>query len=455
MKKTKKKNNLAKFIMFSLLLIPIVGVTVKLNESSPGSKPIINVPAKNENVSVDYDNETIQTSNIKIVKNVEDLQNVEKNKLCILNESSNLSFKVFNNDLQITNVISNQNIDLSNTIYEPIVGVYNNCIYYGLGQTKNTSNSPIQNTDIYKYDLSSNTITKVKSILNTIYGCGAVVGNKLYSFYGAKSSSNVDIVNLDTLEEQYLTGTGGRFNYSNQCCAVVGTDIYVFGGSYYNNYNDYYNDKVTKFDTLTNTATVLSTSVSGNKDEIACSIGTDIYIFAGSYGGVFSKSIYKFDTILQKWSGPIASLPVEVTYGTASAYGKYIFIFSGNNIILFNSENKTSAVLDYSSSISFQYAGSTSYLDNIYIIGGDYNKNNYTFTFPIDLPTNEVYIYTNDISVYSFDLNDQVSIPIKNIYIGDSNNTAQLVDAYLYDESQTAWINVNTGLPLEVGDSNA
>ena len=69
MKKTKKKNNLIKFITFSLLLIPIVGVTVKLNESSPGNKPIINVPAKNDNVAVDYDNQTIQTSNIKIVKN--------------------------------------------------------------------------------------------------------------------------------------------------------------------------------------------------------------------------------------------------------------------------------------------------------------------------------------------------------------------------------------------------
>ena len=74
MKKTKKKNNLIKFIMFSLLLIPIVGVTVKLNESSSGNKPIINVPAKNENVAVDYDNQTIQTSNIKIVKNIEDIQ---------------------------------------------------------------------------------------------------------------------------------------------------------------------------------------------------------------------------------------------------------------------------------------------------------------------------------------------------------------------------------------------
>ena len=33
---------------------------------------------------------------------------------------------------------------------------------------------------------------------------------------------------------------------------------------------------------------------------------------------------------------------------------------------------------------------------------------------------------------------------IKNIYIGDENNMAKLCDAYLYDETQTAWVNVNT-----------
>ena len=54
------------------------------------------------------------------------------------------------------------------------------------------------------------------------------------------------------------------------------------------------------------------------------------------------------------------------------------------------------------------------------------------------------YLTTN--SKFNFDLiTDQVTIPIKNIYIGDSNNTAQLCNAYLYDETKSAWVNVNTG----------
>ena len=85
---------------------------------------------------------------------------------------------------------------------------------------------------------------------------------------------------------------------------------------------------------------------------------------------------------------------------------------------------------------------------NIYIFGGyryAYLNTIYQFATSFELTANNVLIY-NANSNYSFDLiTDQVTIPIKNIYIGDSNNTAQLANAYLYDEIQSAWINVNTG----------
>ena len=80
------------------------------------------------------------------------------------------------------------------------------------------------------------------------------------------------------------------------------------------------------------------------------------------------------------------------------------------------------------------------------MLGGYYNKNNYTYNITFDLPANNVYIFIDNSSKYSFELiTDQVTIPIKNIYIGDSTNTAQLADAYLYDETQSAWVNINTG----------
>ena len=69
----------------------------------------------------------------------------------------------------------------------------------------------------------------------------------------------------------------------------------------------------------------------------------------------------------------------------------------------------------------------------------------YNFSVSFELIANNVLIY-NANSDYSFDLiTNQVTIPIKNIYIGNSNNKAQLANAYLYDETQTGWVNVNTG----------
>ena len=394
------------------------------------------------------------TKNIKITNSASEILNTtEHNKLCILSNTNDLSFKVVNNGLPISDLTKTKYMDIPNNIYKPIVGAYNNCIYYGLGKT-GTKSAPKVNTDIYKKDLSTSTITKVKSISNTIFGCGAIVGNKLYSFYGANGGTSVDIVNLDTLEEKYIDSTNGAFNYGSQCCAVVGTDIYVFGG----NYSTKYNNKITKFNTLNNTATVLSTPAEYLAESVACSMGTDIYVFGGTLSNASasitkkSLNIFKFNTISQAWGSVKQSLPISVNNGTASAYDKYIIIFSGTNIIVFDSENETAKLwTQTSTTTSCTYSGSASYLGYIYVIGGNYTMDNYKFAFTSELPANKVYIYTNNISNYSFDLiTDQVRIPIKNVYIGKSNNTAQLADAYLYDETKSAWVNVNTGEALSV-----
>ena len=67
-----------------------------------------------------------------------------------------------------------------------------------------------------------------------------------------------------------------------------------------------------------------------------------------------------------------------------------------------------------------------------------YYKTIYKFVIDVTLQANNVLIYNTN-SKYSFDLiTDQVTIPIKKVYIGDNNNKAQLADAYLYDETQSA-----------------
>ena len=60
------------------------------------------------------------------------------------------------------------------------------------------------------------------------------------------------------------------------------------------------------------------------------------------------------------------------------------------------------------------------------------------------METGKVYILTLNVG-YNFNIIDGLSIPVSNVYIGDNDGIAKKVDAYLYDETQTGWVNVNTG----------
>ena len=380
-------------------------------------------------------------SNIKIVDNKNDILGTsDHNKLCILSDTGDLSFKVVD---KIEGGVGsfNANSQLLENIFKPVCGVYKNCIYFAGGYVKSSTG----NDRLYKYDISTNKTTNLKYLGGYKYGCGTIVGNKMYIFGDARDDNKTMIIDLDTLE--YTNNDiGGVFTYGGQCCASIGTDVYVFGGHYYNNYNDYYYKKIIKIDTLTNTTTILSTEISDSLYSSCCaSIGNCIYIF-GSAESSYSKNIYKFNSLDGSFTRLSVSLPSDVSYYSCVTYGKFIYIFARNNIIIFDSENETCEYLTSVSSVSFEYSGACIFGNNVYLLGGYYNKNNYTYNITFDLPANNVYIFIDNSSKYSFELiTDQVTIPIKNIYIGDSTNTAQLADAYLYDETQSAWVNINTG----------
>ena len=135
--------------------------------------------------------------------------------------------------------------------------------------------------------------------------------------------------------------------------------------------------------------------------------GDDIYIFGGKTHSSYLDTIYKFNCSTETITKLSATLPQSIIGDCCSIYGGNIYIFGGYN--------------------------------------SGYNNSILDFSVFIELTTNNVLLYCAN-SDYSFDLiTDKVTIPIKNIYIGDSNNTAQLANAYLYDETQTGWVNVNTG----------
>ena len=183
----------------------------------------------------------------------------------------------------------------------------------------------------------------------------------------------------------------------------------VFGGFFAGSHKNIY-----KFNCTTETIETLSVTLPQTLRSACCApYGTDIYIFGG-YNNSILNTIYKFNCVTETIETLSATLPQAVYYARCSTFGSNIFIFGG--------------------------VGSSS----------GYSKFIYNFSVSFELTANNVLLYCAN-SGYSFDLiTNQVTIPIKNIYIGNSNNMAQLANAYLYDEAQTAWVNVNTGKVLTV-----
>ena len=88
--------------------------------------------------------------------------------------------------------------------------------------------------------------------------------------------------------------------------------------------------------------------------------------------------------------------------------------------------------------------------NKIYTFGGYVNGSSskviLELTIRIRLPSNTALIYNTN-GKYNFDLiPNQLTIPIKSVYIGNSDGDAQLANAYIYKGNN--WYNVNTGEKL-------
>ena len=186
-----------------------------------------------------------------------------------------------------------------------------------------------------------------------------------------------------------------------------------------------------------------------------------MYIFGGRDGSTRLNTIYKFNITNGTVTKLSTKLPQILTDGCCSIYNDNVFIFGGyngsirlNTIYKFNCTSETIETLSITLPQALSSESCSAYNSDIYIFGGYDGTNNlntiYNFSISFELTANNVLLYCAN-SKYNFGLiTDQVNIPIKNVYIGDSNNAAQLANAYLYDETKSAWVNVNTGEVLTV-----
>lgn len=388
------------------------------------------------------------TANIKITGNKSDiLGTTEHNKLCILSNTGDLSFKVVDKiEGGSEEEISTLSTQLPIAIQKACSARYNNNIYiFGGSSPKEYLKT------IYKFNCINGGIERLNVTLPIALfdACCAIYNNYIYIFGGTTPGEHQrNIYRFNCIDETIVTLSVSLPQPITQfCCSICDDNIYIFGGYSY----DSSINKIYMFNCTNETITLLNVTLPKSISQLFCSIYEDnIYVF----GGYDNDKIYKFNCTNKTIVTLSTTLP-NVLYGACcSRYADNIYIFGGissstvNTIYSFNCNNETIELLNITLPETMRYGCCNTYENNIYLLGGSYWNNKYIYDFSIsfiELTTNNVLIY-NANSKYSFDLiTDQVTIPISKIYIGDSNNTAQLANAYLYDETKSAWVNVNTG----------
>ena len=199
---------------------------------------------------------------------------------------------------------SNSEITLCNAkIPTGFYTTINNCVAVGKCIYMFGGNS-IRDKYIQKYDTENDTCEVVYTFnYEWINGVGlAAIGNDIYLIGGRKKNKGASkgsyltsIYKFNTLNNT-LSDTGIGFTGGSVCTIVKGTDIYMFGGTI----NGSNNNAVRKFDTETNTITVLPTTIPFTGVMKGVIIDNYIYLIKAEVDytqTTINNEIYKFNVL--------------------------------------------------------------------------------------------------------------------------------------------------------------
>lgn len=195
--------------------------------------------------------------------------------------------------------------------------------------------------------------------------------------------------------------------------ASVGDKIYYFGGSN----SDGNTPNCWRFDTKTNSKEQISklphNTTYGGSYMSAMSVGSNIYIFGGDVGPTYNhgvtNKVYKYDTLTDQYELVANMAEAKCQVGLAKI-GFDVYAVGGSN------------------------AGGTtgSWLTDIQRLVTDTPlTNNHLFL-------QEDYGYDGLWTALKSKDTD-FKVKVINAYLGDSNNIAQLTNAYLYDTASNQW----------------
>lgn len=333
---------------------------------------------------------------------------------------------------------------------------------YLFGFITNSSNETSNKIAVF------NTETKKTNTLSAVLPislqemCCAVVGTNIYLFGGYVAIRNVSnsIFKFDTLTNTVSTITTATLAnpaYSIGC-AAVGTKIYLFGGEGVANSSGVatYYDTIQVFDTETETITILSTKLNKTSYWI-CAVPFEQSIYLFGHNLDQENTILKFNTTNNSISTLNTTMVDDgrgIRYGSA-VFDNYIFLFPvvfGNGVLKFNvtTEEFENVLGDDGRANDLNRA--TSVVGNIAYSW--YSPNSFDcFVYTFDLPQGQVYalqnfkgfVYLNESPKHLFNVvapPTKVTIDVKNVYIGNSENKARFANAYLFESGK--WVNINT-----------
>ncbi|WKY49055.1 kelch repeat-containing protein [Eubacteriaceae bacterium ES3] len=303
-----------------------------------------------------------------------------------------------------------------------------------------------ESPEILIYDLITclTTSTGVNMPTDRIYQhATGRIDNEIY-LIGGRNSSGVtnkiycfDVI-ANTLSDIGLTVTLNKgYGYHGFGYAAVGTKIYFFGG-YQTTSSSSIVDTAFCFDMETRVFSDITDWPYGDSALMSCVvIGTDIFI-CGGYGTTSTK-IVKYDTLTGAYL-TVATMPASIIYCQAVSIGTDIYVFYEYGIYKFDSVTSEVTTITTASVQRYRQGFMLSYGSDVFSFGGNYLTNQVLkMACDIELEQNHLQIASlrSGQRIELFNQNGiELKMPVSDVFKGDSNNLAQKVEAYYYDNDQ-------------------
>lgn len=304
--------------------------------------------------------------------------------------------------------------------------------------------------------------------IGSLYGFSCVAyGTDIYLIGGY---NNGYLYKIDTVNKS-ISRVGSFPNKNSTglymaAAAIYEGIIYVFGGGSY----DYANriNKIQYYDIANNSFGTKVTTIKSTMAASAQTIGKYIYIIGGSPSGTtVSKEIYRYSPDDDSAPVKVADLPAARAFFNSAVVGNNIYIFGGTSSLTSGSGfapiSVTSSIADtiYKFDVSSNSVSTVSatLAQNMLCPVGLYNGKIYllnvsslssrtvniiqSLTITSPLTSNHLFLQED----YGYDglwaalksKDTDLKVKVINAYLGDSNNIAQLTNAYLYDSKDLKW----------------